>query len=436
MGRDPHDDKLVGITSSRIEVRRYVIQDLPRYLNTANGTLGLLIADIPVIAALLCFSSAFICSIYPALNMAPTQLSQTRASFTEEDIAAARLPESLQTHISRHRLFVKRLSRNRRNRLNVVDAEQTQLLEKNTILKGLLQGKTATEIRQSVCDYDRVSGDLKLLQGQAKEMVKVNEEFKELNDRVHASNEELGSCNKKLSDKNTLLETEKAIWLAANQDTLNTDSGIEAFKMEVQELTKNLRTRNDELEASNKTLTDANSNLLTHTGRLLESTGSNKELSKAVHEENGKLRKEIEQLRELNSRLVTTVKGLRTGNTSTTTGNGSEPGSVPSDVASPDSGTGAEAGASPDNGTGSVDGGLNKPEANDGEAGPSTGQAQNTDAGDDNDPSPDGESSTGPLNDDTPGSNAGKKKRKPKRGGKAVRAAKAAAYAKAMEEGG
>ena len=376
---------------------------------------GILIADLPVIAALLCFSSAFICSIYLALNMAPTQPARARTSFTEEDIAAARLPESLRTHVSRHRLFVKRLSRNRRNRLEVVNAEQTQLLEKNTVLKELLQGKTATQIRQSVCDYDKVAADLKELQGQAKGMTEVNEEFKELNGRIQADKDNLKDSNKKLLERNAQLEAEQALLLAANQDSLNTDSGIEALKRDVQVFTKDLRTRNDELEASNKILTDANNELLTHTGILLESTASNKELSAAVHEDNGKLRKEIEQLRELNSRLVTTVKGLRTGNTSTATGNGSEPGSGPSDEASPNNGAGAEAGPSTDNGTGSVDGESNKPEAND--------------------PSADGESSTGPRKDDTPGNNANKKRRKVKRGGAAVRAAKEAAYAKAMEKG-
>ena len=54
----------------------------------------------------------------------------------------------------------------------------------STEFKKLLKGKTAKQIRESVCNNDKVSAELKKLQGQAKGLIKVNEEFKILNDRI------------------------------------------------------------------------------------------------------------------------------------------------------------------------------------------------------------------------------------------------------------
>ena len=97
----------------------------------------------------------------------------------------------------------------------------------STELKKLLRGKTANQTRESVCNYDKVSAELKKLQGQAKGLIKVNEEFKILNDRIKASNDELSFSNKKMFEKITKLKAEKKLLLAASQQSLKTDSGIE-----------------------------------------------------------------------------------------------------------------------------------------------------------------------------------------------------------------
>ena len=106
-------------------------------------------------------------------------------------------------------------------------------------------------------------------------------------------------------------------------------------------------------------------------------------------------------LLEVNKLLTKTIKDTRNapgGKASPQCRTGAEVGTsnATGDEASPRCRTGAEAGMSIDNRKGSVDGESNRVEAKDEKA------SENTNAGGDSEPTPDGESSTGSIEDGTP----------------------------------
>ena len=349
------------------------------------------------------------------------------SSISKQDLALAMLPRSLSTHISKHKLFLKRISRYHRKRSSkpnlpttkvpclsrFIEEEHTQPLEEKAVsnqlleLKSLLDNHSPQEIRKAVRNYSAV--------------IDVLDEALDKAEETSGINKELDKCNTDL--------------LATNAK----------FGLEIMDL-KALITK---LGGMNTATSEPDTNI--------------RELNKMLMADIGKLRITNRAQKATITKLQKKC-GVTTQNKQVASDNGGEPASDLGDEASPRRGAGAEAEASTDSGERTVDGVSTSPSTGqpeeinavgssgspspdkeastgrieggapgeeDGKAGSSTDQPQNTNAGGDGDSSPDGESPANHGADGTAGSQAAKKRRRKKRGGTAVRAAKEAAWARA-----
>ncbi|KAL8785958.1 MAG: hypothetical protein Q9195_008422 [Heterodermia aff. obscurata] len=259
---------------------------------------------------------------------------------------------------------------------------------------------------------------------------------------LKTSGEELGKEN---ADLKTRLEKSSQInkgLAAINDDTL---------------------AKNEKLDAENNEKADQIAKLGVLLDRYEEHTGKICKQNEKIQDKNSDLTEEVKELRLKNARLEVEKIIWQSSLADSESG----------DEASPQSRTGAEAGPSTDKAKSNVNGDSKKPEANDGkaapptdqpqsakaaddsnpppidkqssagriegdasdkeegQAGPSTPQTPATNAGEDSEAFPDGESTAEPNENDTADGQAEKKRRRKKRGGMKVRAAKEAAWARA-----
>lgn len=404
------------------------------------------------------------------------------SSISKQDLALAMLPRSLSTHISKHKLFLKRLSRNHCKRSSEPDLPLTKTprlslftLLKNQRLKSVRPRLSARRLMEIKRSKKRLSKQLIKLNKRLGKMKAKSQRMNKVEEEHKQPLEEKAIL--KLLDNHSPQEIRKAVCnypkaLASLEEVFDEAEATG-------DVNKELDARNTELLATNAKFVLENMDLKARNSKLGTRNSAINEPDTKIRELNMRLMTDIAKLRITNKAQAATIARLRKSratkeNKQVASDNGSQPASDLGDEASLRHGTGAEAGAFTDSGKGKTVGGVSKkpyttkgkaspstgqpeninavgysgslpidkessigrieggaPGEEDGKAGSSTDQPQNTNAGGDNDSFPDEESSVNHVANGTTDSQAEKKRRRKKRGGTAFRAAKEAAWARA-----
>ena len=380
--------------------------------NAANAKLGLLIADLPAAVALLCFHGALLYCVYLAYNM-PQRRPRPRG-YSEEDLINAKLLRSMKTRSSKHRLFLRRLSRLRCKRTAMLDppssvpvvplrqrihSQRVQSVRQRLYSNRAMEAERSRKLNKQLRKQLRKVA--KGLQGQETLLVEIADlklrlvsdesqelrKAREVNDKLSLTNQEIHDQSAKIMDLNVTL-------VKSNEDLDAKNKKLHDQNVESGSLLKEMNAVNDELRASNAKLGASNAAFSELTGEVLDQVAK-------THERGDKVEDQDEKLRELNIRLVKALTELRASNKE-------QEATIASLQKSLSTKTGSVAGASTDKGKGSGDGVSKKPHAKDGKASRSTDHPEDTNAGGDSGSPLIGKlPSTGHVEGDAPGEGDG-----------------------------